>query len=396
MEKLFACCFSKSANQQNLKEDFNDFFIPSQATIQNSLNQTNNFNGTLYISSPTKLRTIKGISHTDTSSNSKFFSQSMQKEKEYGNGYLKALIKPDTNSLSVNNTGLKTVKSIAQDIKGFEASNENPSETNDKVLIKKIDNTNKKSFREKTGDLSCNSIITDIIVQENPQLELEELEGTLLNGQRIKINASGTESSLRNKRDGCTYFGICKSSKHDKRQLIDVPLRLDSDLEEEVLFKIYFDIVKKLYCLTSNTNESSKNIIFIKLSSQFVLRSKHIVSLGDTHVSLEIDQFNCLKIEVVANKEETITRIFSKDFEGPIKLGRCKKNEVVLMNSTLSRVQTSIFFNSSNQTWVIEDGLGNKKSTNGTWIYLDFDWEITQDLIYFRINKNFLVLRKIF
>jgi hypothetical protein len=49
-------------------------------------------------------------------------------------------------------------------------------------------------------------------INENPKLELKELEGNILDGKILFINAGGLESGgLRNMRDGCTFFGYVKN-----------------------------------------------------------------------------------------------------------------------------------------------------------------------------------------
>lgn len=383
MEKLFGCCYPKSAKQQDIKEDLNDFFVPHQGFNATSYMNQSSFNGAQMLSTPSKHILNKGVPNHHTDRSSKFFSQNMNDDKETNYGYFKGNAYK-VESLNLGPTLLKSCNNLAQETKNCW---DKPMTWVDssKILNKKIEK----------GDTSIKSIITDIVVQENSRLELEELEGAMLDGQRIKINASGYEKSFRNRRDGCTYFGACNYSSQDKQNLIDVILKLDSELDDEYLFKICFDVLKKSYRLSSNMNEASKNIIFMRLTAPFSLMSKNIVSLGDIHVSLEVDPNKCLKIDVVGNKDEII-KIFSKDFEGPIRIGRCKKNEIFLNNSALSRIQTSIKFHSESQLWIIEDGLDGRKSTNGTWIYLDFDWEIAQDVSYFRLNKNFFVIRKIY
>ncbi len=48
-------------------------------------------------------------------------------------------------------------------------------------------------------------------MEENFRLELTELEGNILEGQNIIINAAGIHNGgLRNSRDGCSYFGYVK------------------------------------------------------------------------------------------------------------------------------------------------------------------------------------------
>jgi hypothetical protein len=44
-------------------------------------------------------------------------------------------------------------------------------------------------------------------VQKNPCLLLEEIEGNLLHGIKININAAGMANGIRNAKDGETNFG---------------------------------------------------------------------------------------------------------------------------------------------------------------------------------------------
>ncbi len=54
--------------------------------------------------------------------------------------------------------------------------------------------------------------ITDMDICENAKIELSELEGNILDGKTVYINAGGIESGgLRNMKDGCSYFGYVKS-----------------------------------------------------------------------------------------------------------------------------------------------------------------------------------------
>ncbi len=53
-----------------------------------------------------------------------------------------------------------------------------------------------------------------------PKLELIEIEGNLLNGKTILINSEGMLSgSLRNAKDGCTYFGFSKYRVNPKNNI---------------------------------------------------------------------------------------------------------------------------------------------------------------------------------
>jgi hypothetical protein len=55
------------------------------------------------------------------------------------------------------------------------------------------------------------TFIQDIDILKYPKLELKQIEGDILYGKTIIINASGMEErSLRNAKDGTTYFGYSK------------------------------------------------------------------------------------------------------------------------------------------------------------------------------------------
>ncbi len=66
----------------------------------------------------------------------------------------------------------------------------------------------------------------------------------------------------------------------------------------------------------------------------------------------------------------------------------------MLENYAYSRVHTSFYYDNEEKSWYVQDGFENKSSTNGTWIYLDWPWQI-DDGVKFRIGSNFLKITKI-
>ena len=119
--------------------------------------------------------------------------------------------------------------------------------------------------------------ITDIVVQENQKLELSELEGNILNGKTLIINAAGlvNNSGLRDARDGYTYFGNLKS----KNNVIinDFILNMPNSIWVTVptAFKIYFDVnTKNYYFAPGSQNNDGDSIIFVKLEKKMVKLSK--------------------------------------------------------------------------------------------------------------------------
>ena len=81
---------------------------------------------------------------------------------------------------------------------------------------------------------------------------------------------------------------------------------------------------------------------------------------------------------LASNAEMIITKIFPKDIYKKVRIGRNKENEVFLDGYAYSRIHTT-FYNTNND-WYIIDGSHDKCSTNGTWIYLDKEWNIEDDI----------------
>ncbi len=95
---------------------------------------------------------------------------------------------------------------------------------------------------------------------------------------------------------------------------------------------------------------------------------------------------------LATNSEMITTKIFPKDIYKKVRLGRNKENEVILDGYAFSRIHTT-FYN-YNEDWFIIDGYSDKSSTNGTWIYLDNDWNIV-DNISLRVGLDDLKIEKI-
>lgn len=52
-----------------------------------------------------------------------------------------------------------------------------------------------------------NMVILDSEIRNAKKIMIEDLNGCLLSGKKVYINASGVIGSLRNKRDGISNFG---------------------------------------------------------------------------------------------------------------------------------------------------------------------------------------------
>ncbi len=78
-------------------------------------------------------------------------------------------------------------------------------------------------------------------------------------------------------------------------------------------------------------------------------------------------------------------KVFSPDKFKLVRIGRSKYSEVSFEGITLSRIHTSFVF--SDGKWYVNDGTGDKVSTNGTFIYLDWKCKIEKSLCV-KFEKN--------
>lgn len=106
-------------------------------------------------------------------------------------------------------------------------------------------------------------------------LELTELEGNLLEGKKLMINASGlVHDSLRNAKDGWTNFGFKSKRTHvPNTSNNDYLLNLDTTVNVDTIFKVYFDRVQKQYYLNCENTGSDLVIVFVKLEKPFVIQA---------------------------------------------------------------------------------------------------------------------------
>ena len=221
---------------------------------------------------------------------------------------------------------------------------------------------------------------TDKDVFIKRKIRLKNLYGKLLKENFvIIINEYGIENftPLRKKYDGITKFGPIILENNNN--IINDFQIFTLNLNIKTLFTIKYDNNKKKYYLISNliNKEKFQDLnIFIKLEKDFPISRKYYISLGKVNFSVEVKEINFLELKLYFedNKKETIIYDKKKKF---IKIGRSKNCDIILKNLEYSRIQTTIYFNEKDKFWYIKDGFGNYKSMNGTWIFINFPWEIS-------------------
>lgn len=247
-------------------------------------------------------------------------------------------------------------------------------------------NFNNNIFNECPDNISNNfssstknkSTDKDVFIKR--KIRLKNLYGKLLKENFvIIINEYGIENftPLRKKYDGITKFGPIILENNNN--IINDFQIFTLNLNIKTLFTIKYDNNKKKYYLISNliNKEKFQDLnIFIKLEKDFPISRKYYISLGKVNFSVEVKEINFLELKLYFedNKKETIIYDKKKKF---IKIGRSKNCDIILKNLEYSRIQTTIYFNEKDKFWYIKDGFGNYKSMNGTWIFINFPWEIS-------------------
>ena len=215
------------------------------------------------------------------------------------------------------------------------------------------------------------------------KLKLKNLFGDLFKENFvIIINEYGIENlvPMRKKYDGKTKFGpIIYDQKNNNINPINDFQIFTLDFNIKTLFIIKYDKNSKKYYLISNIenkDEIQDLNIFIKLEKDLPILRKYYISLGKVNFSIETKENNNLELKFYFENNQKELYIFNTE-KNLIKIGRSKICDVILKSVEYSRIQTSIYFNEQNKTWCIKDGFGNNQSMNGTWIFINFPWEIS-------------------
>ncbi|CAG9329995.1 unnamed protein product [Blepharisma stoltei] len=210
----------------------------------------------------------------------------------------------------------------------------------------------------------------------------------------ISINALGHENSLRDVKDGITYFGCKKRAKSQgigKGPVINdfvIPSQ-DKYLAEKHRgqhFQIYYDLIKDAYYVKDLGVGFGT---FLRLASQLILKENYLLHMGD----------NFILVNLVASPDHNSPRLRLKLFGAPcsgdvfyfnasdynesvIRIGRTTKCEIQIEDSLISKVQCTIYY--SLEGWILVDGdlENDRTSTNGTWLYLNENHELSNGMMF--------------
>ena len=298
-------------------------------------------------------------------------------------------------------------------------STKNPSLTNKPQLKRNQNNEdiniplNNDLNTSNTNDNNIPSISVSLLkqlVNKADKLEIEIINSLLLDSNtKIEINALGmVQGSKRKEKDGITYFGLIDENNSyidtTSNEDIDYIINANDIGENNNLlgrhFRIRFDINKMKYFI----KDLGKGYgTFKKIVEKEKIKDSYLLNIGNSYIvcTFGLDEYyqegdkiedddNILNIKVFSEVPQTEPHFFNPKQFKRIYIGRDISCNIIIDDSLLSRIHCTLEYDDE-EGWVIYDGKiddnENKKSTNGTWLYLIEEIPIENGLI-FKNNKN--------
>ena len=156
---------------------------------------------------------------------------------------------------------------------------------------------------------------------------------------------------------------------------------------------IKYDLNQRKYFLIPNIDNQAEIQdfnIFIKIEKDIPIKQKYNISLGKANFSIEQINNYSIELKLYLDNGEIELYLFDTN-KNVITIGRSKSCDIILSSLEYSRIHTIIYYNQKEKIWYIKDGIGDKKSMNGTWLFINFPWEISNHS-KMRIGKNLLEL----
>lgn len=432
--KLFVCCYPTI--KENEFEDFFDVESKSSNKILNDKILTeevfNNNISSMNKNSFKEITKIKSTANTNQSNNlsnikeftpqpidNKSSNKTIEKKTSFLNINNKVNENKKSSLFSKNNSFNNNNNSTSSPVRKKNStlvSNEECSLSNSKVednisikkrenkFVTSNDNNEYVIIQEMVGEKNSeesSSIVTDIDVQQNKKLELEDIEGNFLGNKKVIICAAGLEAIQSHRKSGITSFGISREHfiKDLKTNYLILPNIKEIDFEvnlkefnnsSNVIFIISFNKYLKSYFLKPITNISDKIYMFYKLFNDVEMGLNTIISLGEFLISILKGIDDSLKIQVL-NKSKIIHEFSFKSSQKLVRIGRSRINEISIQSNSFSKTQCNIYYNEELKKWYVQDGHDNIRSKNGTWVYLNREMEILDD-IFIKIQEHFFAI----
>ena len=202
--------------------------------------------------------------------------------------------------------------------------------------------------------------------------------------------------SNRNKKDGYSYFGYYPNEKKNEIDFILKPI--EKNFEQRFIgkhFQIKFNPYDlKYYILDLGCGFGT----FRKLINETIITDNFLINIGNSYIVFTYNDNNnnedilkTLRLKIFSGNLRSENVLINPLFQNKFFIGRDSNNYIIIQDNLLSTIHCTVYFK-NNSYWVIQDGYVNeiniiKPSTNGTWLMLNVETEIFQDMI-FKSNQN--------
>ena len=293
------------------------------------------------------------------------------------------------------------------------------TQTNNKITNSKTKNelnnkistlSKSKTYNKTSSNANNNQIIkNNFTLNQSNQNKIEPeklcLDLEILNswnlpiGLKLHIDKYGLKNSIRNEKDGITYFGFQSEEELNTNPYIDYLLGpKDQEYDEQFIgkhFQIRFDEKSKKYYIKDLGNGFGT---FIKLINETKIKDNLLINIGETYIvfSFKNETEKEIIIKIFTGDEQCNTYFFNSEDEKNIIIGRTPKLcNVIVEDKMLSRIHCCIKYKEEENNdginmkgWYIRDGnMEGKKSTNDTWFY-SAEETLIYDGMVFKTNHN--------
>ena len=302
-------------------------------------------------------------------------------------------------------------------------SDKNLTNTEAQTIQKTLDDVdinfeNENNINEEVSEEIINKLKN--IVDTAPKLELKILESLYFQeGFIIKINALGLiEKSLRDIKDGNTFFGMISPDDEQNRKKIDFSTgnngneksnenQNNKDISDNNnyinygrQFVIRYDLDENWYFIKDCSMGSGYGT-FMKVINEIKIKDNTLINIGNNYVvfTLGVDTLEPEENDIITNEKEKIlsvkvfrgeltnySYVFNQSQIDKIYIGNNEECNIVLNDNLSDDFHCSIEYKKE-IGWVINDGYNNKKSENGTWICLSEETKITEGMVI-QSNQN--------
>ena len=390
-------------NNKNINSKYNSISEKNNNSSQSKKilnNQKQNYSFISYSSSNknNNINNINNINNKSNKNNNKINNNNLSNEKDsFSMKKFQTTKNILTNEIFLHNENGEIISNIClEPNERFENSSiKNLTE----IFTKTIDSFSKKNIKtykpllfELNTNLNLNSttrlnnmdnIILDDEIEYAPKLLLTEIKNSnIFFHKKIHINASGSKESLKNARDGKTYFGL---DIENDDILINIENNNNNNLNK-TFFVILYDRNKSNYFI-KNLNNQKCFFLYIKIYHEYYINENktHFFLLGITLMSIKIiedDDIKSINIRIYNNNNlndntKNKTEKFKEYIFSPnnyiFSIGR-ENSSININNKYISRIHCTIIYDKFNNKWLISDGNGKSKhSTHGIWYILTYN-----------------------